>query len=78
MDSSLNNGRVCSLLKAELSTVHHGPHGREAACAHVLTAVLDSCGEGEGEGESTNMPPLDSAHRELSNEYQCEGRGTND
>ena len=44
MDASLDNGRPCSLLKAELPTVHHGAETGETASTHVLTTVLESWG----------------------------------
>lgn len=48
VDISLCDGRIGSLLESQLSTVHHGAHGSEAVCTHVLTAVLDTWGGGRG------------------------------
>ena len=45
MYPSLYNGRACSLLKPQLSTVHHGAKESQAPRTNILTAVLDTCNE---------------------------------
>ena len=51
MDASLNNGRACSLLKPQLSTVHHGAKDSQASWTNILTAVLNTCNKEERERE---------------------------
>ena len=47
MNPSLYNGGTCSLLKPQLSTVHHRAKDSQASRTNILTAVLDSCKERE-------------------------------
>ena len=42
MDPSLYNGRTCSLLKSQLSTVHHGVKHSQTSRPYILTAVAES------------------------------------
>jgi hypothetical protein len=51
MYPSLYNGRTSSLLKPQLSTVHHRAKDSQASRTNILTAVLDSCKRIEGEKE---------------------------
>ena len=41
MDPSLHNGRTCSLLKSQLSTVHHGAKHSQTSRPYILTAATD-------------------------------------
>jgi hypothetical protein len=43
MYPSLYNGGTCSLLKPQLSTVHHRAKDSQASRTNILTAVLNSC-----------------------------------
>ena len=45
MYPSLYDGGTCSLLKPQLSTVHHRAKDSQASRTNILTAVLDSCKE---------------------------------
>ena len=45
MYPSLYDGGTCSLLKPQLSTVHHRTKDSQASRTNILTAVLDSCKE---------------------------------
>ena len=49
MYSSLYDGGTCSLLKPQLSTVHHRAKDSQASRTNILTAVLDSCKEARRE-----------------------------
>ena len=45
MYPSLYDGGTCSLLKPQLSTVHHRAKDSQASRTNILTAMLDSCKE---------------------------------
>ena len=49
MYPSLYDGGTCSLLKLQLSTVHHRAKDSQASRTNILTAVLDSCKEARRE-----------------------------
>ena len=46
---SLYDSGTCSLLKPQLSTVHHRAKDSQASRINILTAVLDSCKEARRE-----------------------------